>query len=556
MNKFRNIFLLLFAFVPTAAFCTDDYYAEQFKIANENAKIYEQVSGKVKKVLHAVLREADPKTALIPNFFPLKNKVLSKREKRNQNVYSPHHSGADLYPFLVLGAYFTDESLVDGKMMEMLRSEVKHSNFWRQLPIDYDLKKEKRGKPTLFGAAEYAKDGLISITERLGRNAWYFRMHDMMIDLMVRGHVKTKFGDIPSEDTELNGDVLQVLPRLYWMTGDPRFLEWNRRISDAYIYEILPGNFGLPSEKWNFGRHQGSSRIKLRDHGNETIVGLAMAFALEKMLNSERVGDYQKALTIMFDKLIASANADGLLYDVISAKTLKPESDELADNWGYVYGAIYNFYLMTGEEKYKQAIVKVLSNLPKYVNYPWQGKHYDGIADSVEGAISLVNREANSEVNSWIDQEMLRIFKDQKADGHVDRSYLEGNFIRTSLLYMNMKSQGVSISNWTSGVGVGAVKKDAKLFLSLKTAHSAKAVVRFDYARHKKIFNLPINLVRLNETPEWFVVDENLLYEVSSVINSKVSSSRIYLGSELKNGISLEKGNWIISPWVAEEKVQ
>ncbi|MBP9837344.1 MAG: hypothetical protein KBC84_01390 [Proteobacteria bacterium] len=529
---------------------SEENIIEQFKTSRENAEVYNQVSQRVNKVLKAVLKEADPKTSLIPNFFYLQTPDLSKRHRRKLNIYSPHNSGGDLYPFLVLGAYFTEEPLVNGRLMEILKNEIRYTNNEYQVPLEYNFKKEKKFNNYLFGAGEYAKDGLISITERLGRNAWYYRMHDMIIGVMETSDVDTKFGKIPAKDTELNGDLLQVLPRLYYMSGDKRFLEWNRRISDAYIYEILPKNNGLPTKNWSFKKERGSEHVRFRDHGNETIVGLSMSFAMEKWLNSDRVSDYQKTLTIMFDKILESANADGLLYDEIEAQTLKPKISSLADSWGYVYGAVYNFYLMTGETKYKDAVVKVLNNIPKYVDYPWEGEHYDGIADSVEGAIYLINREPNQNIMPWIEKEMLRIFKQQQSDGHVDRSYLEGNFIRTSLLYMEMKSQGVDLSNWTTGAGVGAEQRDGKLFFTIQTPTTGKSwngLVRFDFARHQRVLNLPLNIIRLNETPEWFVVDENTSYDLYSVTKSTPPKFfKTYLGSELINGIGLFRGDWLL----------
>lgn len=539
--------LLIFFFVDSL--CADPL-AQPLQQARANAHVYDDVALKVRRVLFAVLKEADPVTLLIPDhFLDIVAPGNTRRKRDNRNRYSPHHSGADLYPYLVLGSYYTDPPLVQGRMMEMLRNEIRYTTKLKGIPGDYDVKTKKKWGFSMFGAAEYAKDGLVPITERLGRSAWYWRMHDMIIDLMENARTETKFGNLPAYDTELNGDILQVLARLYPMSNDRRFLEWARRIADAYVYEVLPGSNGLPSRKWNFKGHRGSPEIKLRDHGNETIVGLSLIFALEKLMESERVQPYQKALTDMFDKIIASANADGFLYNAIDANTLQPiNSDNLADNWGYIYGAVYNFYLMIKEEKYRDAVRKVLSNLPRYKNYRWEGDHYDGFADSIEGAIYLTNREPMPEVFAWIDSEIQHMFSQQQKDGHVDRSYLEGNFIRTSLLYMTMKSQGVAVANWMPGVGVGAVPYQDMLLVNIKTTPSAKkwdGMIRFDYQRHKRIINLPINLFRLNEFPEWFVVDENTLYEISKHGSSK---PMLRLGSELVEGIKLSAGDWIVRP--------
>ncbi len=62
-----------------------------------------------------------------------------------------------------------------------------------------------------------------------------------------------------------------------------------------------------------------------------------------------------------------------MLYNDVDAATLEPGGNKrLSDNWGYVYGAVYTFYQCTGEEKYREAVRRVLKNLPKYRNYSWE----------------------------------------------------------------------------------------------------------------------------------------------------------------------------------------
>jgi hypothetical protein len=81
--------------------------------------------------------------------------------------------------------------------------------------------------------------------------------------------------------------------------------------------------------------------------------------------------------------------------------------------------------------------------------------------------------------------------------------------------------------------------------LSLETDGAArgwKGLISFDFARHRRVLNYDQNYVRLNEFPEWYVVDENALYRVSS--SSQKESIR--LGSELIAGVPLSAGNWKI----------
>ena len=68
--------------------------------------------------------------------------------------------------------------------------------------------------------------------------------------------------------------------------------------------------------------------------------------------------------------------------------------------------------------------------------------------------------------------------------------------------------------------------------------------VQFDFARHRRVLNLQQNLVRLNEFPEWFTVDENTLYRIGRA----GTPGEIRLGSELIAGITLEAGEWIVEP--------
>ena len=93
------------------------------------------------------------------------------------------------------------------------------------------------------------------------------------------------------------------------MTGDGRFLEWARRIGDAYIDEVLPGNFGVPGMQWDFAAHTGDHRLRLRDHGNETVVGLTLLFALEQQLGSDRAPRYRAAVQRMLDRILAVGHA-------------------------------------------------------------------------------------------------------------------------------------------------------------------------------------------------------------------------------------------------------
>ncbi|HXW04539.1 MAG TPA: hypothetical protein VD833_04855 [Vicinamibacterales bacterium] len=508
-----------------------------------NAAQFDRAVDAADRVLRAWMRHADPGTLLLPD---------RPRADDRSRVYTPHNSGADLYPYLILTAHLTDPDLYRGRMMEMLRNEIRFTTVQRSIPGNLTFATGALGPASFFGAAEYAKDGLIAVTEYLGRTPWFYRMADMLADAMTDAPVSSRFGALPANDAETNGDYLQALVRLAAMTGDDRFLGWARRIGDAYIEEVLPGSGGVPGHTWDFTAHTGAPRLRLRDHGNETIVGLLMLFALEHQLGSPRAQSYRPVIQRMLDRVLQSANPDGLLYNEVNVETLEPLDRVLSDNWGYVYGAVYTCYLVTGETRYRDAVRRVLGNLPKYRKHVWEPRNdpalplgsFDGYADTLESAIYLLSREPVPAAFDWVDSEMDVMLRMQRSDGHLEDWYGEGNFNRTALLYAYMKSQGVRPEKWERGVRIGGIREGDRLLLHLDMPGARR--VQFDFARHRRVLNFAQNYVRLNEFPEWFVVDENRLYRLRPAASE--AEGRLWLGSELVAGIELEPGDWVLEP--------
>jgi hypothetical protein len=512
--------------------------------ARSNGQCFEEDVAACQRVLKAWLTHADPKTLLLPD---------NPGAEHAKWIYTPHNSGADLYPYLILTAELTDPDIYKGRMMEMLRNEIRYTTVQGSIPANLMLESGELGPMSLFGAGEYAKDGMIAVTELLGRTPFFYRMVDMTADAMNRAPVDSRFGRLPASDAELNGDYLQALVRLATMTGDRRFLDWARRISDAYIEEVLPGTYGVPADVWDFQKHSGDTKLKLRDHGNEMIIGLSLQYALETYFGTPRAEKYRPVISKMLDRIIQSANADGLLYNAVNAATLEPTNRGLSDNWGYVYGSVYTFYMCTGEAKWRDAVRRVLGNLPKYRKWNWEPSQreqvpglgsFDGYADSIESAIYLYNREPVPQALDWIDSETKVMLSMQRADGHIEDWYGEGNFNRTLLLHAYMKSQGVRPEHWKPGMRVGGVREGERLYLSFESP--ARAVLRFDLARHRRVLNFDKNYVRLNEFPEWYTVDENTLYRVREAASQE--HERILLGSELIAGIEMAPGEWVVEP--------
>jgi hypothetical protein len=510
---------------------------------------FERAVAAMQRVLRAWLTHADARTLLLPDRLPGIGSGLKPGD--DSRIYTPHNSGADLYPYLVLTSELTAPDLYRGRMMDMLRNEIRYTNTVWAIPGNLNLKTGELGEPSMFGAGEYAKDGLLTITEYLGRTPWYYRMVDMIAAAMAHAAVESRFGTLPASDSELNGDYLQVLARLANMTGDERFVDWARRIADAYIDEVIPGSHGVPSGRWDFTAHTGDQHLRFRDHGNEIIVGLVLQYANEHRWKTPRAEKWRPVIARLLDRVLESANPDGMLYNEVDTATLEPLGPGLSDNWGYVYGAVYTFYQCTGERRYRDAVVKVLRNLPKYKRHVWEPRprdpelalgSFDGYADTIESALYLVAREPVPEALDWIESEMQVMLGMQKPDGHIEYWYGEGNFNRTAMLYALMQSAGVRPAQWQPGVRIGAVQDGPRLRLDIIAP--SPTVIRFDYARHRRILNLDRNYVRLNEFPEWFVVDENTLYRLSG--SGGTSNETVRLGSELIAGVTLAPGAWTI----------
>ena len=186
---------------------------------------------------------------------------------RRQDIWNAKDCAADLYPFLVLTAWFTRPELYEGRMQEMLLTETALTARIGRLPDTYSFSKQGFAEARIdtaaimFGGSEYVKDGLMPITELLGVTPWRARMLGIVDDLWRYAPVETRYGRIVSLDPEVNGDMLLVLSRLYWMTRDARYLEYATRLGDYYLLDAHH-----PTRDFE--------TLRLRDHGNEVIAGL------------------------------------------------------------------------------------------------------------------------------------------------------------------------------------------------------------------------------------------------------------------------------------------
>jgi len=490
-----------------------------FQQAVENGRLANEGFIHCRDFVNGWLRYADPKTGLIP-----------RNIKRDKDIWNAQDSAADNYPFMVLTAAIIDRPLFDGRMRNILRAEIRLTSRVGHLPDTYSFSKRDFHESRvnmgriIFGSSEYIKDGLLPLTEWLGPSPWSERMIDILDDLWGRASYKTKYGNIVSENQEINGEMLQTLSRVYWMTGDRKYLDWAVRLGDYYL----------------LGEHhptRDEEALRLRDHGCEIVSGLCELYATVNYAMPGKKAMYRTPIHQMLDTILEfGRNEHGLFYNTINNRTGRNDKS-LADTWGYNLNGFYTVYLIDKTEAYRQAVQKTLSNLNDYYkNYQWEGSSADGYADSIEGAINLYNREPDDSAAKWIDSEIKVMWDKQQANGIIEGWHGDGNFARTTIMYCLWKTNGLTIRPWRDDVIFGAVQEGDVLRISISSNRRWQGKLLFDTQRHQTIMKLPLDWPRINQFPEWFTVEQNKRYMVQYLTSNTRKS---YTPQQLAEGITI-----------------
>ena len=483
------------------------------ELARKNADLAAPAFTEMHRWLHEVaLPKIDPKTKLF---------------RATGDSWNYRDTAADCYPFLAWAAYFTNREAFEGPVRDALRAEINLCSQHGPIPVDYDFRTSERqvSQPydsVVFGASEYMKDGLVAVVEATGPGEWLDRMKAIADELWKRAGIDTPYGKLVSSNLEVNGDHMQVLVRLFGLIGEQKYLEYAGRIADYYLNDpaFVP-------------RY-------LRDHGCELIGGLGLLQGVLSTVAPEEEKRYRPLIKKMLDTILERGlNSDGLMLNTL-ADTPGPHDDKpLTDNWGYNYVSFYCYYLVTGDAKYRDVMRTPLTNLakPKYHLYPWEGTNIDGHADSIEGAIYLLNVVPVEEGVQWADREVADALIGKPIPG---TSKFECNAIRTVTLYALSKTQSIHVPKWRDDLKLGAARDGHGIMIYVSAKAPWQGRLIFDVPRHSLWFNFAHDWPRINYLPEYFTVNPKHNYTVKM----DSGTARAMTGESLRNGlpIALEAG--------------
>lgn len=480
-----------------------------------NAARSHEALTRARAVHDAWLAHRRPETGLYP------------RDRVNM-VWSYRDVAADFFGHQLNVALFTQSPAIDGHLNTLAaeRAATPPGKLCGDLDSTTGQPVPSSPRDRMFGTAEYAKDGLLSVVELTNHPAARARLIELADAVLATSTHPSRFGPIPDRRSEVNGDMLQVLSRLALATGDDRYAEMAGRIADAAVSQMLPANHGLPAQVYDYEKDTPlRAFVQIRDHGNELLVGLSEAYALA--VHRAEAGDanwrdradrWSAPLANMYSTILEHARTpDGLLVGSIDPATLQPRDANASDNWGYV---------VCGAELYCQAaqrhgatpppklasirghIASLVDAVVRTNDYPWEGTHQDGFADSLESALyaaAYCPSLDRARIKAWIDAQIPIWHRKQRADGFVDEHYLDGNFMRTCLLYAQMCSGGWTATPWSSDVGVGFEPTGDSTGVVVVIAGEGgwKGVIKPDIARHRQTLNLPWDWPRINSWPEW-----------------------------------------------------
>jgi hypothetical protein len=490
--------------------------------ADHNGELARQCLIHSRDYVRGWLAHADPTTGLIP-----------RNLGKSRDFWNGRDAAADNYSFMVLTTALTDRALFEGRMLDMLGTETRLSSRLDNLVADYSFSKQgfRKDEADLvemtFDSSEYVKDGLMPVTEWLGPSPWSERMIGLVDSILDHAEVDSPVGRLPATDHEVGGELMQILSRLYWMTRDERYRQAAFHYADYFLLHDLPTR---------------RSRLSLDDHGCEVIGGLSEVYYLAARTDAERYRRYRAPMHEMLDRILeVGRNENGLFHMAINPITGEVLNEELTDNWGYDYNAYLTVAEVDDHEPYREAVRFAVDNVHQHTGYPWEGDIADGYADSIESGLNLLNRIPVESGFEWVEHETRHMLKKQRDDGIIEGWHGDGNYARTAIMVALWKTQGAQVQPWRADVSLGAVERDGALHVSVRSRWPWAGRIVLDRPRHREYFGIPTDYPRLNQFPEWFTVEKDADYDVTTM-RAGDSATRTRPGADLREGLPVALG--------------
>jgi hypothetical protein len=508
--------------------------------ARINALLAGEATVRSRRVLDRWLMRFDPTTGLLPN-----------STEPDGQLWAYGDTGSDLFPHLAIATHLLAPDF-DPLFTRLLAAERR---LGPGVPDDVRI---PSGQPVgldagdrIFGVAEYAKDGLLPMVDRLGPDPWLGRLVEIADALIGASATPTpREGMIPANTTEVNGDVLQILARVYWATGDARYLNAAGRIGRTYLEDVFPTTVYLPPNKWDFVNNEplDRRRFRLSDHGNEILPGLLEWHLAASLSGDPNATRHRAAIRRMLDRIAERGrNQDGLWWRVMEIPSGRVDQDGFTDNWGYVSQAFLVQSLVErvaegGDPRigarYHEVAAQSLRALPRYRFYLWQSGEMDGYADAIESAVYILHEVDDATAAYWTDEQLGVLYGFQHPDGSVLERDLDGNFIRTALLEAARLTAGARLEPWSAETVVGASRDGACVTLLVTSQSDWSGRLVFDRPRHADFTRMPYDYARLNKWPEWFVAEAGVAYRLTDGLGEVTTAD----GRALQAGLPLEVG--------------
>ena len=514
-------------------------------VARLNAVLASEAFERVASVTTRWLDRRDVPTGLFPHTL--------RPDGRN---WTYGDAGSDLFPFLGIATRYLIPDRYDEILQTLAAERRLTPGFPQDVSLDTLQPLEREPEKAMLNAVEYAKDGLLPLLEALGPDPWLRRLQEVMNAILDVSNTPTPAGPIPSPAAEVNGSALQALARLTWITGNPRYLQMGRQIAAAYLDRTLHTTEYIPPHRWDFMENEpiGPRRFYLGDHGNEIVAGLVEWHRVERQLGLPETAAHGVAIDKMLDRLLQKGRTpEGLWYELIDVPSGKVRDKDLTDNWGYLGQAYLDQAAsaresMTGDlqsaARFEEAAAKMLRAVTAIDFYEWEDGDMDGYADTLESALYLLRYIDDRQAADWVDEQVAVLYGFQHDDGSVTDENIDGNFVRTVLLYGLSLTRGARVEPWSPTVALGAATDGSCLQLHLHAEGTWNGTLLLDTPRHRQHVNLLVDYPRLNQWPEWWTVKP----EGSYIVTMPDGSVQTLDGATVAAGLPL-----VLTPEVAHQ---